>query len=103
MGSTMAADIVVSRELKSLQDELSAAQRERLTVPAAASAVPPSSAEPLKESPDERELRDQLRDLTSEVTNFFEEAEKGISAHPTQSVIGALLVGILVGRLLGRR
>ena len=33
----------------------------------------------------------------------YGEAEKGISAHPTQSVAGALLVGILIGRLLGRR
>jgi hypothetical protein len=29
-------------------------------------------------------------------------AEKGIAAHPAQSVVGALLVGILIGRLLGR-
>jgi len=43
-----------------------------------------------------------LRELTSEATRFFDEAEKGISAHPTQSVVGALLVGILIGRLLGR-
>jgi len=34
MGATMAADIVVSREVKSLQDELSAAQRQRLAAPA---------------------------------------------------------------------
>jgi ElaB/YqjD/DUF883 family membrane-anchored ribosome-binding protein len=27
---------------------------------------------------------------------------KGIAAHPAQSVVGALLVGILIGRLLGR-
>ena len=34
---------------------------------------------------------------------FFEEAEKSISAHPAQSVVGAFLAGVLVGRLLGRR
>ena len=38
-----------------------------------------------------------------EIKNFFAETEKNISAHPGQSVIGALLVGILIGRLLGRR
>jgi len=37
------------------------------------------------------------------VKNFFAETEKNISAHPAQSVIGALLVGILIGHLLGRR
>jgi len=99
----MAADVVVSRELKSLQDELSAAQRERSAAPAAPPTVPPGSAEPVKEMPDERELRDQLGQLVDEVTDFFEQAEQNIAAHPAQSVVGALLVGILIGRLLGRR
>jgi hypothetical protein len=97
------ADVVVSRELTSLQDELAIAQRERLAVAAPPPPSPPSSAQPLKETPDQRELRDQLHELANEVTSFFEEAEKGIAAHPTQSVIGAMLVGILIGRLLGRR
>ena len=100
----MAADVVVSHELKSLRDELAATQRERsaaATVPPAASS--PAAAEPVKETPEERALRDQLHDLANEVTSFFEEAEKGISAHPAQSVISALLVGILIGRLLGKR
>jgi ElaB/YqjD/DUF883 family membrane-anchored ribosome-binding protein len=96
------ADVVVSRELKSLQDELSVAQRER-SEPAAAAIPLSSPAEPLKETTEEHELRDHLRELTGEVTSFFEDAEKGISAHPTQSVVSALLVGILIGRLLGRR
>jgi len=96
------ADVVVSRELKSLQDELSAGQRERLAAPPVRP-IAPGSAEPLKDSVEERELQDHLRELTNEVTNFIEEGEKSISAHPTQSVISALLVGILIGRLLGRR
>ncbi|MGD0025736.1 MAG: hypothetical protein ABSC37_14125 [Xanthobacteraceae bacterium] len=99
----MAADVVVSRELKSLQDELSAAQRERSAASAVSPPAPPSHTEPVKESADEHELRDQLRELVNEVTSFFADAEKNISAHPTQSVIGAMLVGILIGRLLGRR
>jgi len=41
----MAADVVVSRELKSLQDEMSAAQRERSEVRAAPPAAAPSAAE----------------------------------------------------------
>jgi hypothetical protein len=35
MGAAMATDTVVSRELKSLQDELSLAQQERLATPIA--------------------------------------------------------------------
>ena len=108
----MATDAVVSRELKSLQDELSTSQRERLlpptpptppTPPAAAAGPTATPPPPPKETAEEHELRDQLRELVNEATTFFEEAEKNIAAHPTESVVGALLVGILIGRLLGRR
>ena len=103
----MATDTVVSRELKSLQEELSTSQRQHVSpIPSSAAAASGSTATPPpppKEVAEEGELRDQLRELTDEVTNFFEEAEKSVSAHPTQSVISALLVGILIGRLLGRR
>jgi hypothetical protein len=104
----MPGDVVLSRELKSLQEEISVSQKERAAASAAAGATaastpPPSAAEPIEVTPETQELRDQLHELASEVTGFFEEAEKNISAHPTQSVVGALLVGILIGRLLGRR
>jgi ElaB/YqjD/DUF883 family membrane-anchored ribosome-binding protein len=99
----VAADVVVARELKSLQEELSVSQKERAAASSAAPAPLPIPAEPVTETPEERELRDQLRELANEVTNYFGEAEKTISAHPTESVVGALLVGILIGRLLGRR
>ena len=103
----MATDAVVSRELKSLQEELSTSQRERaspIPSPAAvASSTTATSPPPPKEAAEESELREQLRELAGEVTSFFEEAEKSVSTHPAQSVISALLVGILIGRLLGRR
>jgi hypothetical protein len=103
----MATDAVVSRELKSLQEELSTSQRERVSpIPSPTAAASGTTATPLpppKEAAEERELREQLRELVNEVTSFFEEAEKSVSAHPAQSVISALLVGILIGRLLGRR
>ena len=99
----MAPDVLVSRELKSLQDELSVSQKQRATLSAAASAAPTVAPEPAKETPDESELREQLRQFAGELTSLFEEAEKGISAHPAQSVAGALLIGILIGRLLARR
>jgi len=97
------ADVVVSRELKSLQDELSAAQRERMAAPPAPPVPSSGLAGPANETAEEHELRDHLRELVNEVTGFFEEAEKSVSAHPAQSVVGALLAGILIGRLLGRR
>ncbi len=101
----MATDAVVSRELKSLQEELAASEREHISPipPPAAAAGDATPPPPPQEAAEERELRDQLRELVNEVTTFFEETEKNIAAHPTQSVVGALLVGVLIGRLLGRR
>jgi hypothetical protein len=104
----MAADAVVSRELRSLQEELSTSQRERVSPtpsPAAAASGPTAAPPPPPEetAAEEHELRQQLRELVNEATTFFEEAEKNIAAHPTESVVGALLVGVLIGRLLGRR
>jgi hypothetical protein len=101
----MAADILVSRELKLLQQELSASRKDRAAPPPATTmgAAPPTAPDTVPETPDERELRDQLGQFASELTNLFTDAERGIAAHPTQSVAGALLVGILIGRLLGRR
>ena len=99
----MTADAVVARELKSLQDELSATQREQ----AVAAVPPPAAASDPVDSPaetaDDRHLGDQLAQLVSEVTDFFAEAEKKIAAHPAQSVLAALVVGIVIGRLLPRR
>jgi len=100
----MASDEVVSRELKSLQEELAASQRQRAERPAATPSTQPISApEPAGTSEEKRELRDQLGELANAVTGFIEEAEKEVAAHPAQSVVGALVVGILIGRLLGRR
>lgn len=103
----MAADAVVSRELKSLQEELSTSQRERMSPTpspaAAASGTTATPPPPPQEAAEEFELREQLRELVNQVTTFFEEAEKNVTAHPTESVVGALLVGVLIGRLLGRR
>jgi hypothetical protein len=104
----VAADRVLSRELKSLQDELSAARRARADQRAPASGTSPSGeAAPPVGSPeaptDEAELRGELRDLVKELTDFAEDAEQNIAAHPVMSIAAAMLLGILIGSLLGRR
>jgi len=100
----MASDDVVSRELKSLQEELSAAQRQRAERSAAAPPTQaPASPGPISGTTESHDLRDQLGELANAVTSFIEEAEKEVAAHPAHSVVGALVVGILIGRLLGRR
>ncbi len=97
----MSADPVLSRELKSLQDELSVSQRQRVqTSPAAGAADTIATAVPLArldESAEEKELLGQLQDLIKEITEFVEHAEKNISAHPAMSVIAAMLSGSLIG------
>ncbi len=98
----MASDPVLSQELKSLREELAAARRER-SAAAPAPPVQPSISPDAEDDAEKHEWRDQLGELANAVTNFLEEAEKDIAAHPAQSVIGALVVGILIGRLLGRR
>jgi ElaB/YqjD/DUF883 family membrane-anchored ribosome-binding protein len=47
-------------------------------------------------------LMDQMRTLAQEISDFAEEAEKGVVNHPLTSVLGALVLGILIGRLLHR-
>jgi ElaB/YqjD/DUF883 family membrane-anchored ribosome-binding protein len=98
----VAADPVLSLELKSLQEEVAAAQREREASARPAPAAAAVAAAALEETADEKALRDQLGEFVDQVTQFFEDAEKNIAAHPAESVIGALLLGILIGRLLGR-
>lgn len=104
----MPADPMLSSELKSLHEEISTVRRDR--PPAArraagggAEAGPESAAAGAPSDSEIRYLQEQLRELVDEVRNFFEEGEKNISAHPTESVLGAMLVGILIGVLLGRR
>jgi len=110
-----AGDPLLTRELKALQDDLSTVQRRRRVrqdaSPAAAVEVPagPSPGGPAAEKPhddsedaDAQKLREQVREFFDETAEFFHEAEKNIGTHPISSVLGALLIGILIGRMLGR-
>ena len=111
----MPADAVLSRELKSLQEELAATRRQRPVQSAGGLAGPPVGAgtaavgESLapngrqEEPADEQELRSQLRDLAKEVTDFANDAEKNISAHPATSMLAALLMGMVIGSLIAHR
>jgi hypothetical protein len=47
-------------------------------------------------------LNEQLRVLAHEISAFAEEAEKGIVNHRLASVVGALILGILIGRIIHR-
>jgi ElaB/YqjD/DUF883 family membrane-anchored ribosome-binding protein len=102
----VATDALVSSELKSLQDELAAGKADRAarTDPVVSPAVGSTASADAPQKPlEEIERQDYLRQLADEITELFGKAETSISAHPAQSVAGALLLGILIGRLLGRR
>ena len=47
-------------------------------------------------------LADQLSDLASEISTFAEDPEQGVMNHPLTSVLGALVLGILIGRTIHR-
>jgi ElaB/YqjD/DUF883 family membrane-anchored ribosome-binding protein len=47
-------------------------------------------------------LTEQLRGLAREIGDLTEETEKGVVAHPLTSVLAALVLGVLIGRVLPR-
>jgi hypothetical protein len=101
----MVADAEVSREPQSLQEEVSALQREHPSSPAERVSVSAGTA-PQTSQPED--TADEQQDGTvgkfiEAITEFLEEAEKNVSAHPAAHVIGGIVVGILIGRLVGRR
>src|SRR5271170_7826207 len=100
----MAADAVVSRELESLQEELSTSQREHPLSPAnpvSVNAGTAPQASQVEDTADEQQLHGMVGKFIEAITEFFEEAEKNVSAHPAAHVIGGIVVGILIGRLVG--
>jgi ElaB/YqjD/DUF883 family membrane-anchored ribosome-binding protein len=102
----MVADAEVSREPQSLQEELSASQREHPSSPAdpvsVSAGTAPQNSQP-EDTADEQQLHGTVGKFVEAITEFFEEAEKNVSARPAAHVIGGIVVGILIGRLLGRR
>jgi ElaB/YqjD/DUF883 family membrane-anchored ribosome-binding protein len=57
--------------------------------------------EDMAESPVDN-LMDQMRTLAQEISDFAEDTEKGVINHPLTSVLGALVLGVLIGRLFHR-
>ena len=102
----MVADSEVSREPQSLQEELSASQRGCSSSPAdpvsASAGTAPQTSQP-DDTADEQQPNGTVGKFIEAITEFLEEAEKNVSAHPAAHVIGGIVVGILIGRLLGRR
>ena len=103
----MSADLLLSCELKSLQEEIATQRRRPLrsagrpasSVGAGAGAVAIGAAPASRpeESAAEQQSRRQLHDLIKEITDSVEEAERNISARPSMSIVAAMLLGIAMG------
>jgi ElaB/YqjD/DUF883 family membrane-anchored ribosome-binding protein len=92
-------------ELAALQAELSASQRKRQSAvgdraPASHAPEPPPRADTAEE---DGHAEREVGDFVNLLKEFVEDAEHNIAEHPAASVVGALLIGILIGRLLARR
>ena|SRR5208337_2113240 len=105
----MASKSAMLEELQSLREELSTARRARkpqaAPSPAMAEPVPTGSmaAAAPDGAADSEKLHDQIGELMSESARFLEEREKDIGAHPLAIAIGGIVVGMIIGRMLGRR
>jgi ElaB/YqjD/DUF883 family membrane-anchored ribosome-binding protein len=99
----VAADSSLSRELEALKEELAALHRKRRAPPADRKAAGEETHKRSDAAEAHHHLHDELRDLVKLITEYVEEAETNLAAHPTATVVGALVVGILIGRSLGRR
>lgn len=85
-------------EVEALRREIAAMRSEQT---AGAKASETTKAEAAAEATG-ADFIDQLRMLAGEISAFAEDTEKGVVNHPLTSVLGALVLGILIGRALPR-
>jgi ElaB/YqjD/DUF883 family membrane-anchored ribosome-binding protein len=106
MEDAMSNDCVLLHELRSLGEEVSASQKRRLSRAADRAPAGDEAAEsPIQpiEAIEGRQPDGELRALVDAIKEFVQDAEKNASAHPAATAVGAMILGVLIGRLLGRR
>lgn len=94
------ADTILTHELESLHKKLAGSHRKRRSQPTDHPSA--KRAERPEKAVEEHGLHKEIQEFVKLVANYVEEAKGDISAHPSISVLGAMVVGILIGRLLGR-
>jgi len=82
-------------EIEALRREIAALRRESSA--GAESCEGTGEAAPGADSPS---FIDQLHTLAHEISAFAEGTEKGVVNHPLTSVLGALVLGMLIGRAI---
>jgi ElaB/YqjD/DUF883 family membrane-anchored ribosome-binding protein len=78
-------------EIEALRREIAAMRAER-----------PAGAAPEAAEATGANFTEQLKTLAHEIAEFTEDTEKGVVNHPLTSVLGALVLGLLIGRVLPR-
>jgi ElaB/YqjD/DUF883 family membrane-anchored ribosome-binding protein len=94
------ADPHLAGELKSLHEELSAS-REEGTAPTADDSQ--SNHDKPQKNAEQSRLEAELHQFTKSIADLLEGAQKEVTGHPQATMLGALIAGILIGRLLSRR
>ena len=87
-------------EIDALRREIAAMRAERAEHAAADQAAEPAAE--FASASGAANFAEQMRTLAREVSAFAEEAEEGVAHHPLTSVLGALILGILIGRAFHR-
>jgi ElaB/YqjD/DUF883 family membrane-anchored ribosome-binding protein len=100
MEDTVMADSILTHELESLHQKLAGLNRKRRSQPTDRPA--PKRADRPEKTAEEHGLHKEILEFINLIANYVEEAKGNVSAHPSASVLGAMVVGILIGRLLGR-
>jgi ElaB/YqjD/DUF883 family membrane-anchored ribosome-binding protein len=90
-------DVDLRAEIEALRREIAAMRAERTAAVKADETRQETAAEPSPAS-----FIDQLHTLAREISAFAEDTEKGVANHPFTSVLGALVLGILIGRVIHR-
>jgi ElaB/YqjD/DUF883 family membrane-anchored ribosome-binding protein len=91
------SDANLRAEIEALRREIAALRGGRAT------AVKPNDrAAEFAADPGAANFVDQLHNLAREISAFAADTEKGVANHPLTSVLGALVLGILIGRVIHR-
>ena len=96
----MTADATLTHELDSLHEKLAGWHRKRRSQPADRPAT--EQADRRQQTAKEHGLHGEVLEFIKLIAAYVEEAKESAAAHPSGSVLGAMVIGILIGRFLGR-
>jgi ElaB/YqjD/DUF883 family membrane-anchored ribosome-binding protein len=91
------SDADLRAEIEALRREIAAMRAERTAATDPGEAKAQSASESGAAN-----FIDQLHTLAREISAVAEDTEKGVASHPFTSVLGALVLGILIGRVIHR-